>query len=198
MPPDDPKVRKPDITRAKEVLHWEPVVEFDDGIARTIEYFRNLMVPPDFRVSDQPNIDFLIVGAGFCLVMAEQLSNAGWKCVIVDKRDHLGGNAHDRYDQRASGFIPTGRIISGPIHRASATSSRFTDWHPVHYTIKSHAAGRHRASPSLIPSRKWIGRPATSEEFEAWLQEHREHFISRELLGSDHFPVGPPALRVVF
>ncbi|BCU76890.1 UDP-glucuronic acid decarboxylase family protein [Luteolibacter sp. LG18] len=45
MPPDDPKVRKPDITRAKEVLHWEPVVEFDDGIARTIEYFRNLMVP---------------------------------------------------------------------------------------------------------------------------------------------------------
>ncbi|MFD0892814.1 SDR family oxidoreductase [Luteolibacter ambystomatis] len=43
MPPDDPKVRKPDIARAKDVLHWEPVVSFDDGIARTIEYFRGVV-----------------------------------------------------------------------------------------------------------------------------------------------------------
>jgi dTDP-glucose 4,6-dehydratase len=40
LPPDDPKVRKPDITRAKELLGWEPVVSFDDGIRETIEYFR--------------------------------------------------------------------------------------------------------------------------------------------------------------
>jgi len=45
MPPDDPKVRKPDITRAREVLGWTPVVEFDDGIARTIEYFRGVVNP---------------------------------------------------------------------------------------------------------------------------------------------------------
>lgn len=45
LPPDDPKVRQPDITRAKEVLGWEPVVPFDDGIARTIEYFRGVLVP---------------------------------------------------------------------------------------------------------------------------------------------------------
>ena len=40
LPVDDPKVRQPDITRAKSVLKWEPKVEFDQGIRTTIEYFR--------------------------------------------------------------------------------------------------------------------------------------------------------------
>ncbi len=41
LPEDDPKVRQPDITRAKKVLGWEPKVEFEEGIKKTIEYFRN-------------------------------------------------------------------------------------------------------------------------------------------------------------
>ncbi len=40
LPPDDPKVRRPDITRAKEVLGWEPQVPFEKGIRETIEFFR--------------------------------------------------------------------------------------------------------------------------------------------------------------
>ncbi len=40
LPVDDPKVRQPDITRAKTILGWEPKVEFEEGITRTIEYFR--------------------------------------------------------------------------------------------------------------------------------------------------------------
>ena len=40
LPEDDPKVRQPDITRAKTVLGWEPRVEFDEGIRKTIDYFR--------------------------------------------------------------------------------------------------------------------------------------------------------------
>lgn len=40
LPEDDPKVRQPDISRAKALLGWEPRVEFEDGIAKTIEYFR--------------------------------------------------------------------------------------------------------------------------------------------------------------
>jgi dTDP-glucose 4,6-dehydratase len=40
LPVDDPKVRQPDITRAKSILGWEPKVEFDEGIRATIEYFR--------------------------------------------------------------------------------------------------------------------------------------------------------------
>ncbi len=41
LPVDDPKVRQPDITRAKTVLGWEPVVEFDQGIRKTIDYFKS-------------------------------------------------------------------------------------------------------------------------------------------------------------
>ncbi len=40
LPVDDPKVRQPDITRAKEILGWEPRVEFEEGIKKTIEYFK--------------------------------------------------------------------------------------------------------------------------------------------------------------
>ena len=40
LPQDDPKGRQPDITRAKTVLGWEPRVDFDEGIRKTIEYFR--------------------------------------------------------------------------------------------------------------------------------------------------------------
>jgi len=40
LPVDDPKVRQPDITRAKTVLNWTPKVSFDEGIRKTIDYFR--------------------------------------------------------------------------------------------------------------------------------------------------------------
>ncbi|HWP66313.1 MAG TPA: UDP-glucuronic acid decarboxylase family protein [Candidatus Limnocylindria bacterium] len=40
LPEDDPKVRQPDITRARTLLGWEPQVGLDDGLRRTIEYFR--------------------------------------------------------------------------------------------------------------------------------------------------------------
>jgi dTDP-glucose 4,6-dehydratase len=40
LPEDDPKRRQPDITRARQVLGWEPSVPLEQGIAATIEYFR--------------------------------------------------------------------------------------------------------------------------------------------------------------
>ncbi len=43
LPVDDPKVRQPDISRAKKVLGWEPKVQFEEGIKKTIEYFRNAL-----------------------------------------------------------------------------------------------------------------------------------------------------------
>jgi dTDP-glucose 4,6-dehydratase len=43
LPEDDPKVRQPDISRAKKVLGWEPKVQFEEGIKKTIEYFRNAL-----------------------------------------------------------------------------------------------------------------------------------------------------------
>jgi dTDP-glucose 4,6-dehydratase len=43
LPVDDPKVRRPDIRRAKQLLGWEPQVELEDGLRKTIEYFRQVV-----------------------------------------------------------------------------------------------------------------------------------------------------------
>ena len=40
LPTDDPKVRQPDITKARTKLGWEPSVSLEDGLTRTIDYFR--------------------------------------------------------------------------------------------------------------------------------------------------------------
>jgi dTDP-glucose 4,6-dehydratase len=37
LPVDDPQVRQPDITRAQQLLGWEPTVELEDGLARTLD-----------------------------------------------------------------------------------------------------------------------------------------------------------------
>lgn len=43
LPVDDPRVRRPDISRAKALLKWEPRVELEEGLTRTIEYFRAVL-----------------------------------------------------------------------------------------------------------------------------------------------------------
>ena len=41
LPEDDPRVRCPDVSRAREVLGWAPAVVFEDGLARTVRWFRS-------------------------------------------------------------------------------------------------------------------------------------------------------------
>jgi len=43
LPVDDPKIRQPDITRARKLLGWEPRVTLDEGLPRTLEYFRKML-----------------------------------------------------------------------------------------------------------------------------------------------------------
>jgi dTDP-glucose 4,6-dehydratase len=43
LPADDPKVRQPDISRARELLGWEPRVNLEDGLQRTIDWFRSVL-----------------------------------------------------------------------------------------------------------------------------------------------------------
>ena len=42
LPQDDPKQRQPDITKAREILGWEPKVNREEGLKRTYEYFKSL------------------------------------------------------------------------------------------------------------------------------------------------------------
>jgi dTDP-glucose 4,6-dehydratase len=43
LPVDDPKQRRPDITRARDMLGWQPEVGLEDGLGRTLEYFRSVL-----------------------------------------------------------------------------------------------------------------------------------------------------------
>ena len=50
LPQDDPKVRQPDITKARTILNWEPKVGRKEGIAKTYEYFRSLPTEELYRM----------------------------------------------------------------------------------------------------------------------------------------------------
>jgi dTDP-glucose 4,6-dehydratase len=43
LPQDDPKQRQPDITKAREILGWEPKVDRSEGLKRTLEYFKQYL-----------------------------------------------------------------------------------------------------------------------------------------------------------
>ena len=46
LPVDDPKQRRPDITRARTILNWEPKVPLQEGLLKTVEYFRSKLDAP--------------------------------------------------------------------------------------------------------------------------------------------------------
>jgi dTDP-glucose 4,6-dehydratase len=45
LPEDDPKQRKPDITKAKNLLGWEPLVDLEEGLKLTLDYFSSICEP---------------------------------------------------------------------------------------------------------------------------------------------------------
>ncbi|MBL9126691.1 MAG: NAD(P)-binding protein [Verrucomicrobiales bacterium] len=119
----------------------------------------------------------LIAGAGIAgLVLAERLCNAaGLRCVVVDRRPHVGGNCYDEYD--ADGVL---LHVYGPHYfrtnapRIREYLSRFTEWRPVDYKIKSYTEGRYWSFPvNLNTYEELLGRAATTEEFEEWLRAAR-------------------------
>ena len=56
LPSDDPKLRRPDITKAKTVLNWEPKVGLDEGLSRTISYFKQAAGIPMRPVYGEPKV----------------------------------------------------------------------------------------------------------------------------------------------
>jgi len=43
LPVDDPKQRRPDISHARKLVGWQPEVNLEDGLGRTLEYFRSVL-----------------------------------------------------------------------------------------------------------------------------------------------------------
>jgi UDP-galactopyranose mutase len=121
--------------------------------------------------------DYLIVGAGFAgAVLAERLSSQlGKSCLVVDRREHIGGNAHDFHDQAGVLLHRYGpHYFRTNSDRIINYLSQFTDWHPVEYKILSWTHGRFWQFPiNLNTFEQLLGRSSTTGEMEATLLQWR-------------------------
>ncbi len=122
-------------------------------------------------------VDNLVVGAGFAgLTFAERMANTrGETSLVVERRNHIGGNAYDHYDDHGvlvHNYGPHYFRTNSP--RIRDYLSSFTEWHPVAYQILSWTNGRFWNFPiNLNTFEQLIGRPSTTDEMEAWLAEKR-------------------------
>jgi UDP-galactopyranose mutase len=121
--------------------------------------------------------DFLIAGAGFAgAVLAERLaSQLGKSCLIVERRNHIGGNAYDHYDEAGVLLHRYGpHYFRTNSQRIIDYLSQFTEWREVEYKILSWTHGRFWQFPiNLNTFEQLIGRPSTTEEMEANLASWR-------------------------
>jgi len=121
-----------------------------------------------------PKFDYLIVGAGFAgAVLAERLaSQLGKKCLLVDRRDHIAGNAYDYYNEAG---VLVHRYGPHYFHtnsdRIRDYLSQFTEWHPVEYKVLSYTHGAYWQFPiNLNTFEQFTGKPhgsSSPEEMEA-------------------------------
>jgi len=126
--------------------------------------------------SSTQNYDFLIAGAGFSgAVMAERLaSQLGKRCLVVDRRDHVAGNAYDAQDAAGVLLHQYGpHYFRTNSQRIIDYLSQFTEWHAVEYKILSWAEGKYWQFPiNLNTYEQLVGHPATEQEMidalESW------------------------------
>lgn len=128
--------------------------------------------------SGSPEFDILVVGAGFAgAVLAERLATeCNLRVLLVDRRDHLGGNAHDSHDAAGVLLHRYGpHYFRTDSERVKEYLSRFTEWRRVDYRILSWSDGRNWQFPvNLNTFEQLIGRPSDSREMEAMLSVWRQ------------------------
>jgi UDP-galactopyranose mutase len=87
--------------------------------------------------------DFLIVGAGFAgSVCAERLASLGKRILLIDRRNHIGGNAFDRHDSHGVLIHPYGpHIFHTNSKRVFEYLSRFTEWRFYEHRVLAQVNG---------------------------------------------------------
>jgi len=117
--------------------------------------------------------DYLIVGAGLSgLVLAERLGSLGRTCLVVERRDHIGGNCHDRKDRNGLFFHVYGpHYFRTNSELVRAYLSRFTEWTDAKYRVSVFTRGRYWSFPvNLGTYRQMSANPeATEADFKAYL-----------------------------
>jgi UDP-galactopyranose mutase len=134
----------------------------------------------------RPSIDVTVVGAGFSgAVVAERLAEHGLRVRVVDRRDHVGGNAHDRLDAHGVLIHPYGpHIFHTNAQRIVDYLSRFTRWRPYEHRVLAKAGERLVPIPINVDTVNALYGlsldESTVEAFYASVREPRERIETSE------------------
>ena len=130
-----------------------------------------------FKKDKAMKTDILIVGAGLSgLVIANRAAKNGLKILIVEKRNHIGGNCYDYYNE-------IGVLVHkyGPHYFRTNKKevfdylSQFTEWHYVQYKVKAYVDGKLLSLPiNLNTINEMYGLNLSSFELREWFEEIRE------------------------
>lgn len=128
--------------------------------------------------SAAPAYDYLIVGAGFAgSVLAERLAaGLGRQVLVVDRRDHIGGNAYDHLDESGVLVHRYGpHIFHTNAQRIVDYLSRFTEWRPYEHRVLARVDGHLVPIPiNLTTLNTLFGLSMSEEEAEAFLAARAE------------------------
>ena len=120
--------------------------------------------------------DLIIVGAGFYgMTIAERAASEGFRVAILEKRDHIGGNAYS-YADPATGieihkYGP--HIFHTNNERIFEYLSRFTEWETYEQRVWTMSRGRVYPLPiNLATIGSFAGRAMTPDEARAWVKEN--------------------------
>lgn len=122
-----------------------------------------------FTHSKNKKYDYLIVGCGFAgSVLAERLATQhGARVLMIDKRDHIAGNAFDEYDKNGILYHKYGpHIFHANSDEIVSYLSQFTQWRPYEHRVLAHVRDK------LVPIP--INRTTLNELFDAGLKTDEE------------------------
>ncbi len=120
-------------------------------------------------------VDWLIVGAGFTgATLAERIaSQLDQKVLVVEKRNHIGGNSYDTYDEHG---ILVHKYGSHTFHTNSSMVwnylSKFTEWRPYFHEVRTVVDGKKIPVPFNLNSLYLLFPPKFAEKLEQLLIQH--------------------------
>ncbi|HYE96765.1 MAG TPA: UDP-galactopyranose mutase [Rubricoccaceae bacterium] len=117
--------------------------------------------------------DYLIVGAGLTgSVLAERIaSQLGKRVLVVDRRAHIAGNAHDYHDAHGVLVHEYGpHLFHTNSERVWAYLSRFTAWHPYEHRVLAEVDGRRVPVPFNLTSLRALFPPGQAARLEGLLK----------------------------
>ncbi len=129
--------------------------------------------------------DYLIVGAGFAgCVLAERIaSQSGNKVLIIDRRNHIGGNCYDYYDESGVLVHKYGpHIFHTSSHKVWEYLSQFTEWIPYEHKVLAVIEGKKVPVPFNFNSINLIFPEEQAKRFQSLLLEKYRYGLKVPIL----------------